>query len=119
MPKASILVVEDDRDIRENLRALLEGEGYPVWDAPHGRAALELLGTLPALPGLIFLDLSMPVMDGRAFLKAMRANADLTHLPVVVLTAASDRFDEKVTAFIRKPFDLDVVLQHAARFAQR
>ena len=68
-----VLVVEDDEATRRTLRRLLEGEGFAVVEAEHGRAALDLLaGGASAAPGLIVLDLLMPEMDGFAFAAALR-----------------------------------------------
>ena len=68
-----VLVVEDDEATRRTLRRLLEGEGFAVVEAEHGRAALDLLARgAVAAPGLIVLDLLMPEMDGFAFAAELR-----------------------------------------------
>lgn len=115
--KGRILIVEDDRDIRENLEMLLEGEGYLVWTSANGQVALDLLHTEKSPPSLIFLDLMMPIMDGREFLAAKEADAKLTDVPVVVITAAAETFHNKIVGFMRKPLDVDQVLFMAAKYA--
>ena len=80
----SILVVEDQPDIREPLCELLELEGYRVLRAEHGQAALAMLrGTRP---DAIVLDVMMPVMDGGAFLDALSADGP-AGIPVLLLSA--------------------------------
>src|SRR6185437_6059247 len=59
-----VLVVDDDPDIRETLRFVLEDAGYPVYSAENGEEALAVLASVNPLPGLILLDLMMPVMSG-------------------------------------------------------
>jgi len=83
--KSRVLVVEDDPGNRELLVRMLEKEGYEVVEAANGSAALECVaGNLPAL---ILLDLMMPVMDGFAFLEALRQVPEFAKIPVVVVTA--------------------------------
>jgi len=80
-----VLLVEDDTDTREVMRRMLDKAGWPVLEAANGREALEHLAK--ARPGIILLDLMMPVMDGFDFLLEMRANQDWRDIPVIVLTA--------------------------------
>jgi CheY-like chemotaxis protein len=87
---ADILLVEDDEDLRELLAELLRGHGLAVRVAQHGGEALELLRSGAALPGLILLDMMMPVMDGPTFRAAQRADPALAGIPVFVLTARGD-----------------------------
>ena len=85
----TLLLVDDDADVRDSLQALLEGDGFTVRTAGNGREALELLeGGL--VPDLIVLDLSMPVMDGPSFLAAMDAHSTLAGLRVLVVSANLD-----------------------------
>ena len=80
-----VLVVDDDADARARLRGVLERSGWSVVEAANGQEALDIVGR--AVPQLILLDLTMPVMDGFAFLHALRELPDGRDVPVVVLTA--------------------------------
>ena len=124
MPSKTILVVDDERDIREGVAMVLEDEGYRVLHAHHGAEALGLLERRLAdgqeLPGLIVLDLFMPVMDGRQLLAALAESPQLAGLPVL-LTTASERQAHpdllpRVQATLRKPIELgeflDLVAAH-------
>lgn len=68
MNKSSVLIVEDDSDLREAYVMILQSAGIPTFSAKNGREALSLIEK-EGDPGVIFLDLRMPVMDGLAFLK--------------------------------------------------
>jgi DNA-binding response OmpR family regulator len=87
----TVLVVEDDPQMREMLRRTLEKEGWRVLEAANGRAGLERLND--GMPALILLDLMMPEMDGFQFLQALRQRADGQRVPVFVITA-KDLTDE-------------------------
>jgi chemosensory pili system protein ChpA (sensor histidine kinase/response regulator) len=82
--KATILVIDDDADIRELIKILLESDGYEVNIASDGVEALEQLRSGP-LPGLIILDLMMPRIDGEEFMKQVR-QPRYGHIPVVVMS---------------------------------
>ena len=84
-PNDVVLVIDDDADTRHRLRAMLEKDGWSVTEAEDGRQGLERLDA--GRPGLVLLDLTMPVMDGFTFLERMRARPDCADVPVVVLTA--------------------------------
>jgi len=86
-PLHSILVVEDDPDIRDVVGDVLALRGYRVTCAGHGLEALEILRATAEKPRLILLDLSMPVMDGWAFLAAQASDPSIDAIPVVVMTA--------------------------------
>jgi CheY-like chemotaxis protein len=83
-----VLVVEDDRDLRDSLADALRLEGYAVVCAEHGEAALRHLAT-GARPFVILLDLMMPVMDGWTFRQELLKDSELAQIPVVVMTAAT------------------------------
>jgi two-component system chemotaxis response regulator CheY len=105
----TILLVEDDFDIREALVEALRDKGYLVDSAVDGLQALQILRA-GARPGVILLDLMMPRMDGSEFRMAQRADPALAHLPVVLLSADA-RMDEKARTLkvqdtVRKPIDL-------------
>jgi PAS domain S-box-containing protein len=83
--RPSTLVIDDDCDLRSALVVMLEAEGHVVVEAAHGLHALERL--TEAAPQLIILDLTMPVMDGRAFL-AEKAASDFSAIPVIVFSSS-------------------------------
>jgi len=113
-PYRSILVVDDDADIRMVLTELLTDEDFSVHAAQNGREALEWLDHSGALPAAIILDLSMPIMDGRAFLSVRRSDPELAKVPVLVVSAETDSFDpsgrQEISAFIHKPFVVENLL---------
>ncbi len=80
-----ILVVDDDADARARLRTVLQRNGWSVSEASDGQKALDMV--LHAPPQLILLDLTMPVMDGFAFLHELRGRPGVADIPVVVLSA--------------------------------
>ena len=84
-PRPSVLVVEDDTDQREAVRAILAGQGWSVREAANGRIALQALEH--ESPDLVLLDLMMPEMDGFQFVAVMQENEKWRHIPVVVVTA--------------------------------
>ncbi len=84
LDKASILLVDDNGDMRDYVRGLLGGR-YQVWNAENGRVALEMMQH--ALPDLVLTDVMMPEMDGFALLAALRKNPATSLIPVVMLSA--------------------------------
>lgn len=114
----SVVVVEDDPDIREAICEMLEFEGYPVVAFENGKEALERLHESPN-PGLILLDLMMPVMNGVQFLRARRSDESIAHIPCFVVSAVGRQKEiirEGAQGFLRKPVDaqaiLDIVKAH-------
>jgi CheY-like chemotaxis protein len=91
MDRKGILVVEDDRDILENLTQAFEFEGYDPYGVENGQIALEYLRSLPShqLPKCILLDLMMPVMDGITFAQTLAHDhpKTLARIPIIILTA--------------------------------
>ena len=96
MSNKKILIVDDDKDIRENLEEALKYEGYDIITAVNGRNALDILLKLnkDELPGLILLDLMMPIMAGQEFLKNLdeKYQSELGHIPVIVISAQVDQY---------------------------
>jgi CheY-like chemotaxis protein len=116
----SVMVIEDDEDVRDAITGSLVHAGYGVSVASHGAAALETLQTADVLPDVIFLDLMMPIMDGERFLRALREDPRLAALPVVLLTGDGGA-DEKTTALhanarLEKPVQLSDLLSTAAQY---
>lgn len=115
-----VLVVEDNRDVRETLVELLETHGYEAVGAEDGRDAFEKLRALPQGPCVIVLDLMMPVMDGRAFREQQRRQPELSDVPVVIITAYDDPqqrvADLDAAAYLRKPLNLKELLRVIQRY---
>ncbi|WAJ27811.1 hybrid sensor histidine kinase/response regulator [Antarcticirhabdus aurantiaca] len=88
-----VLVVDDDVDARARIRQALERDGWTVAEAGNGREALERVDA--STPRVILLDLTMPVMDGFAFLNALRARPNGAEIPVIVLSARDLSAEER------------------------
>ncbi len=103
-----VLIVDDEPSLLETLEALFEREGFAVMTCPGGRKALECLGG-PEPPDLMISDIKMPGMDGIELLRAARRIDP--HLPVVLITAQSDKqgaiaaCNEGAYHYLEKPFD--------------
>ena len=100
-----VLVVDDERYIVDLLTDLLQDEGYHVLRASDGQAALEILSQ--QLPDLVVADVMMPRIDGMRLLALIREQN--RNLPVILMSAAVTPQSDDVT-FLRKPFDIDVLL---------
>ena len=112
---ACALVVDNDADTREALRAILEEEGYSVLEAANGRAAIEQLSAKRA--HIVLLDTRMPVMDGAEFLEWLKGQSRYDLVPVIVLSADTAPFEHpRATAVMRKPYDLDALLHIMKKF---
>jgi CheY-like chemotaxis protein len=85
-----ILVVDDDTDSRENVAAVIRSRGHEVVTAANGLEAHDWLLNAAALPGMILLDLVMPVMDGWNFRQQQLQRGDLAAIPVVILSGEKD-----------------------------
>ena len=107
----TVLVVDDEFDILEALKGILELEGYRVLGASNGAQALSAMRQ--TTPDLVLADLMMPVMDGLELLKAMGADERLSRVPVVLMSALQPKVSQKEygwRAFLQKPFDLEALL---------
>jgi DNA-binding response OmpR family regulator len=108
----TILIIEDDNDLREGLSEILQVNNYMVVEAEDGPQALKKIATLP--PDLILLDLGLPTMSGEAICKECKKN--WPHIPVIMLTAKGTTQDmvEGLSLgaddYIAKPFDTDELL---------
>ena len=107
----SVLIVEDDRNIQELLQLYLEKEGYAVTVASDGGQGLAKFRAIK--PDLVLLDVMMPVMDGWAVCKAIRADSQT---PIIMLTAKGET-DDKVSGlksgaddYVTKPFEMKELL---------
>jgi CheY-like chemotaxis protein len=118
--RRSVLVVDDEADLRENLAEILEGAGYPVATAAQGADALAFLRRSASLPGLILLDLHMPVMGGSQFRVEQRRDPALARVPVVVVSASLDIEQHvremDVREAMEKPVDPRRLIEVVARY---
>jgi CheY-like chemotaxis protein len=106
----SVVLVEDDLAIREALREFLHFYGYEVFEAADGSIGLQVLRNIQS-PGLVLLDLMMPVMTGWEFLAAKSIDPKIADIPVIVLSAASPQKEcVGAVATLSKPIDLDALL---------
>ncbi len=109
----SVLVVDDDRAIRELLRFALESEGYDVITLNDGSDVVDTLARL-TVPCVVLMDLMMPHIDGWAVCLALEhADTLIARHPLVVMTAGlleGDPYPRPARALLRKPFDLEHVL---------
>lgn len=119
-PCGGILVVDDDPDIRDSLREVLEDEGYEVACVGNGREALDYLKTAEPRPCVILLDLMMPVMDGWQFRKEQKQDAEIAGIPLVVITATGKRpvlID--AAELVMKPLDLTQLFTAVERYCHQ
>ncbi len=117
---AFVMIVDDDEDIREIAKLLLEGEGHCVATAADGLDAWQQLEGGES-PSLILLDLMMPRMDGEQFLHALRASPRAA-IPVVIMSghnAASVKARElTANGCLTKPIELEELFETVRRFAR-
>jgi CheY-like chemotaxis protein len=117
----SILVVDDDPDVRDAVANVLCDEGYQVTSAGNGREALEHLHG-PTRPSLILLDMVMPDMDGWRFRMELKKEPALADIPVVILSAHGNVRDAALALgasdYLRKPLRIESLLEIAERYCR-
>jgi DNA-binding response OmpR family regulator len=105
MSNLTIMVVDDEEDIRETLAYYLKSQGFNVLTCYDGLDAWETLCV--SKPDLVLLDLSMPRMSGEDFLLKCRKKEEFRQLPIIVISAVADTLkDKSVLGAVRKPFSL-------------
>lgn len=113
MSPRSVLVVDDDVDIREILAETLAETGFDVTTASNGLEALTAVRRMKVRPAVILLDLMMPVMDGYGFLEQRGLDPVLASIPIAIVTAGHGvdgaRLGDDVP-ILRKPFDVPQLL---------
>jgi len=112
-PALQVLIVEDDREVRELLVDLLESRGYWAIAAEDGDQAL--LKAKAYQPNVVLLDQTMPVMNGRQFLEEQKKEPSIAGIPVVVFSAYENNLP--VAGYLQKPVRLDDVLEAVNRYA--
>ena len=105
----SILVIEDNENIRENTAEILELAGYKVYTAENGKKGVEI--ALKEIPSVIVCDIMMPELDGYGVLHLLKKNTSTENIPFIFLTAKTERSDMRkgmemgADDYITKPFD--------------
>lgn len=112
MSGRTVLVVDDELDIRESLRDALKDEGYDVHLASNGREALDLLPRLPR-PCAVILDIIMPIMNGAEAYRAIRSTPALADIPILISTSDPSRAPAEAVV-MKKPINLDRLLSQVS-----
>ena len=118
MPGQYILVVDDDDDFREALSEVLTGAGYPVQQAENGELALERVAD--EAPGIVLLDLKMPVLDGWGVMERMRGDARSSAIPILILSAYGFEWEAELLGaqgYIPKSVGMDEILERVRKAA--
>jgi CheY-like chemotaxis protein len=119
MAPSTILLAEDDLEIRDVVQDLLEEIGCDVIPARTGKQALDFLSNDPrSPPDMVILDLMMPLVTGWQVLEVIQRDPALARIPVVVLTAATQDRPSGVAALLQKPFQVDDLLETIQRLLQ-
>lgn len=119
----TVLVIEDEPEMRRNVVRLLELEDYQVLSAANGRDGLDLIRE--HRPDLVLCDVMMPDLDGREVLQAVREEASLRAIPFIFLTARGEKSDQRegmnlgADDYLTKPVDNDDLLAAVAARLER
>lgn len=111
----TILVIEDDQDIRVSYSEILEPFNFLIHSATNGQDALLLLKKLHKLPDLIILDLNMPTMSGEEFIFFKNQDSRIKEIPVIIVSC-NEPLSQSDIPFLKKPLDLETfteaILKH-------
>lgn len=115
-----ILIVDDEQDIVESLKFVLESANFTCYCAYNGEDGLRLAKEL--VPDLIILDVMMPKMNGYKICRLLKYDAKYKNIPILMVTARSQEEDKLIgeetgaNEYITKPFDLDEVVRIAEKY---
>ncbi len=115
-----ILIVDDEQDIVESLKFVLESANFTCYCAYNGEDGLRLAKEL--VPDLIILDVMMPKMNGYKICRLLKYDAKYKNIPILMVTARSQEEDKLIgeetgaDEYITKPFDLDEVVRIAEKY---
>lgn len=115
----TIVVAEDDDELRELIADLLEDSGYDVIPAANGKQVTDYLAASETPPAAIVLDLLMPLVSGWEVLRQLRSHPCWTEIPVVAVTGLSRDRPTGVTAVLKKPFPVHELLSILERASGR
>jgi CheY-like chemotaxis protein len=114
-PAHTVLIVEDEQDLRELMRDALQMRGYSVVTAEEGTDALRKLDDLGP-PCLILLDLLMPGMNGWDFFERLRQRPGFASVPVIIHSSAASRAPAGATRVLQKPLAFDRLVSVVAEY---
>ena len=117
-PGQYILVVDDDDDFREALAEILTTAGYPAEEAENGEVALRRVAA--EAPGLVLLDLKMPVLDGWGVVERMRKDPRTAHVPILILSAYGFEWESELLGaqgYVPKSVGMEEILERIRRIA--
>ncbi len=119
MEPRTIVVADDEVDVAEAVKYILEGQGYRVVAVNDGRSAMEVIPRIR--PDIALLDVLMPEVEGFDVCRFVKAQQDLRHMKVIIITSLSSEFDLEsarsagADSFITKPFAIDGLLHEIER----
>jgi two-component system cell cycle response regulator len=122
-PERTVMVVDDDRDQVEVLQGALAEEGYLVRTAADGAAALRAIRRSP--PGLVLMDVNMPLLDGIGVARQMRRDPRTCHVPIIFVSGSPDLLSRIRTLgiedmdFLPKPYSVEQLLLRVQRSFER
>jgi len=120
---STILIIDDDSDCRDALKARLEIAGHKVLEATNGEEGLALMRS--ERPALIFLDIMMPKMDGWKMCRILKEDTQTAEIPVVMLTARDQQIEELrswesgANAYVAKPWEFKQIQEILKKFLPR
>lgn len=108
---ATILIVDDEKPVRQFLVTAFQQEGYVVLEAAHGRQALNILASTSPPPDIVISDVMMPLVGGVELCGILKSDPATADIPIVLMSAAHPRAstNSEADAMIGKPFDLDTL----------
>ncbi len=118
-----ILIVDDEQDIVESLKFVLEVSGYTCYCAYNGEDGLRMAKELA--PDLIILDVMMPKINGYKISRLLKYDKKYKDIPIIMVTARSQEEDKLIgeetgaDEYITKPFDLDYVVQRVNEYINK
>ncbi len=121
--KAKIVIIDDEQELALTIKKFLEKRDFSVSCAYDGKSGWELVKK--EVPDIVILDVTMPEMDGRDVLIALKKDRGLKNIPVIMLTAKDDQFDRDygielgAYEYITKPYESHILLRQVSRILDK
>lgn len=112
-----VFLAEDENELRESTRGFLEQEGFLVLDARSGGEALSRMRGI-SVPSVAVIDLVMPGMDGWELIETMRADANLSRIPIIVVSAQGRESVKGADRVLRKPVTPSELVRHVVELCR-